>query len=94
VTHGASKGGVAPASSEFVRVLPGSGYLVSFREVRFSAGLKRKMFWPEVRAEVHFCWFAGVGRRATRPSQIEEEGGLHNGFQVYDYAVNQDLALS
>jgi len=38
---------------------------------------------------VHFCWFAGVGRRATRPSQIEEEGGLHNGFQVYDYAVYQ-----
>ena len=43
---------------------------------------------------MHFCWFAGVGRRATRPSQIEEEGGLHNGFQVYDYAVKQDLGSS
>ena len=52
VTHGASKGGVAPASSEFGRVLPGflfMGYLVSFREVRFSTGLKRKILWPEVR---------------------------------------------
>jgi hypothetical protein len=33
VTHGVSKGGVAPASSEFGRVLPAflcPGYLVSF----------------------------------------------------------------
>ncbi len=33
VTHGASKGGVAPASSEFGHVLPGAlckGYLASF----------------------------------------------------------------
>jgi hypothetical protein len=53
VTHGASKGGVAPASSEFSRVLPGSlcaEYLVSFCEVRFSAGLKREILWPEVRS--------------------------------------------
>ena len=52
VTHGASKGGVAPASSEFGRVLPVilyTGYLVSFRELRFSGGLKRKILWPEVR---------------------------------------------
>ena len=46
------RGGVAPASSEFGRVLPVilyTGYLVSFRELRFSAGLKRKILWPEVR---------------------------------------------
>jgi hypothetical protein len=30
VTHGASKGGVAPASSEFCRVLPGFFFTVHF----------------------------------------------------------------
>jgi len=44
VTHGASKGGVAPASSEFGRVLPGflfKEYLCSFLEVRVTAKVKR-----------------------------------------------------
>ncbi len=44
VTHGASKGGVAPASSEFGRVLPGFlfvGYLCCFLQVRVTAKVKR-----------------------------------------------------
>jgi hypothetical protein len=44
VTHGASKGGVAPASSEFSRVLPGflfKGYLRCFLRVRITAKVKR-----------------------------------------------------
>jgi hypothetical protein len=44
VTHGASKGGVAPASSEFSRVLPGflfMGYLRCFLRVRVTAKVKR-----------------------------------------------------
>jgi hypothetical protein len=44
VTHGASKGGVAPASSEFGRVLPGflfKGYLRCFLQVRVIANVKR-----------------------------------------------------
>jgi hypothetical protein len=44
VTHGASKGGVAPASSEFGRVLPGflfKGYLYCFLQDRAAAKVKR-----------------------------------------------------
>ena len=44
VTHGASKGGVAPASSEFGRVLPGflfKEYLCCFLQVRVTAKVKR-----------------------------------------------------
>jgi hypothetical protein len=44
VTHGASKGGVAPASSEFGRVLPGflfKGYLCCSLQVRVTAQVKR-----------------------------------------------------
>jgi hypothetical protein len=44
VTPRASRGGVAPASSEFSRVLPVvlfTGYLFSFSRLRFTAGVKR-----------------------------------------------------
>jgi hypothetical protein len=47
VTHDASKGGVAPASSEFGRVLPNlllTVYLLLFRKVRFTAKVKRQKF--------------------------------------------------
>jgi len=50
VTPGASKGGVAPASSEFDRVLPGflfKVYLSSFLEVRFTTRVKRPKFRVE-----------------------------------------------
>jgi hypothetical protein len=43
VTHRASKGGVAPASFEFCRVLPSrffAAYVLSFHEVHFSPRLK------------------------------------------------------
>ena len=45
VTHAASKGGVAPASSEFGRVFPNllfTVYLLPFRKVRFTEEVKRK----------------------------------------------------
>jgi hypothetical protein len=44
VTHGASKGGVAPASSEFGRVLPGfllTGHFSCFLQVRVIGKVKR-----------------------------------------------------
>jgi hypothetical protein len=44
LTHGASKGGVAPASSEFGRVLPSflfTGYFSCFLQVRVTAKVKR-----------------------------------------------------
>ena len=44
VTHGASKGGVAPASSEFGHVLSGflfKEYLCCFLQVRVTAKVKR-----------------------------------------------------
>lgn len=50
VTPGASKGGVAPASSEFGRVLLGflfTVYLSSFPQVRFTTGVKRPKFRGE-----------------------------------------------
>jgi len=76
VTHGASKGGVAPASSEFGRVLPGflcAGYLVSFCEVRSNIGLKPKILWPEG-AEAHFCWsFRGLQHGWAFAHQIDSE---------------------
>jgi hypothetical protein len=51
VTHTASNGGVAPASSEFGRVLPGflfKGYLRCFLQVRITAKVKRIKAMGEV----------------------------------------------
>ena len=50
VTPSASRGGVAPASSEFGRVLPGLAFvrhLFPFYEVRFTTGVKRPKFRGE-----------------------------------------------